>query len=93
MQELFRMLSHPVRLKILLMLCIRDHCVCEVIWNLKENHSQISNHLKILRDAGLIHSYYRSNHKIYRLGEDGNLTLLKIIANEWSRETGMGRIR
>jgi DNA-binding transcriptional ArsR family regulator len=93
MNEIFRLMSHPIRLKILLMLCIRDHCVCEVIWNLKENHSQISNHLKILKDAGIIDSYYRSNHKIYRLSETRDHKFLKLIAMEWGKETGIGRIR
>jgi len=65
--ELMKLLSHPLRLKIILMLQKRDHCVCEFWYVFEEPQNLISYNLKKLRDGGLIESYYRSNHKIYRI--------------------------
>lgn len=88
LMKLCHLMSHPIRINILLMLCLRDHCVCELIWNLEKSHSPISNHLKILRDSGIIETYYRSNHKIYRLSETMDHTVLQMMAKKWREDTG-----
>lgn len=62
-----KLLDHPLRLKIILMLLNRDHCVCEFWYIFQEPQSLISYNLKKLKDGGLIESYYRSNHKIYKI--------------------------
>jgi DNA-binding transcriptional ArsR family regulator len=64
-----KLLSHPLRLNIILMLLRRDHCVCEFFYVFEEPQNLISYNLKKLRDGGLIESYYRSNHKIYKMNE------------------------
>lgn len=65
--EYMKLLGHPLRLKIILMLMERDHCVCEFFYVFEEPRNLISYNLKKLKDGGLIESYYRSNHKIYKL--------------------------
>ncbi len=40
-----KILSHPSRLKIALMLLNRDHCVCEIIYELKERQNLTSYNL------------------------------------------------
>ena len=87
MEQMLKAISHPLRLKILLMLSTRDQCVCEFIWIFKESSTLISNHLKILRDAGLIETYYRSNHKIYRLREDADRTIITFLHQQWKKNT------
>ena len=69
LDRLMKLLSHPLRLRILLMLLNRDHCVCEFFYVFAEPQNLISYNLKKLKDGGLIESYYRSNHKIYKLDE------------------------
>jgi DNA-binding transcriptional ArsR family regulator len=64
-----KLLAHPLRLNIVLMLLERDHCVCEFWYVFEEPQNLISYNLKKLRDGGIIESYYRSNHKIYRINE------------------------
>ena len=64
-----KLLGHPLRLKIVLMLLERDHCVCEFWHVFGEPQNLISYNLKKLKNGGIIESYYRSNHKIYRLQE------------------------
>jgi len=69
LNTLMKLLAHPLRLKIILMLLIRDHCVCEFFYVFEEPQNLISYNLKKLKEGGLIDSYYRSNHKIYKMNE------------------------
>ncbi|MFA4825789.1 MAG: ArsR family transcriptional regulator [Methanoregula sp.] len=69
LHTLMKLLAHPLRLKIVLMLLKRDHCVCEFFYVFEEPQNLISYNLKKLKDGGLIDSYYRSNHKIYKMNE------------------------
>lgn len=85
LEKILRLISHPVRLKVMLLLCNRDQCVCEFNWILENTQTQISNHLKILKDAGLIESYYRSNHKIYRIKDDSNRFLITYLHQQWKK--------
>jgi DNA-binding transcriptional ArsR family regulator len=75
-----KLLAHPLRLNIVLMLLKRDHCVCEFWYVFEEPQNLISYNLKKLRDGGIIESYYRSNHKIYRINEKISPVIRKITA-------------
>lgn len=68
--QYMKLLDHPLRLKIILMLLNRDHCVCEFWYIFQEPQSLISYNLKKLKDGGLIESYYRSSHKIYKIRDE-----------------------
>ncbi|HMK46909.1 MAG TPA: helix-turn-helix domain-containing protein [Methanocella sp.] len=78
--DLLKVVGHPMRLQILLLLLRRDHCVCEIIYVLREKQNLVSYNLSILKEAGLIDSYYRSKHKIYRLTKEkaSIIRLLKV---------------
>jgi ArsR family transcriptional regulator len=76
--DLLKVLGHPMRLQILMMLLNRDHCVCEIIYVLQEKQNLISYNLGVLKEAGLIDSYYRSKHKIYRLSE-GKVAFVRLL--------------
>ena len=67
--QYMKLLGHPLRLGIILLLLKRDHCVCEFWHVFKEPQNLISYNLKKLKDGGIVESYYRSNHKIYRVNE------------------------
>ncbi len=74
-----KVLSHPSRLKIMMLLLNRDHCVCELIYILKENQNMVSYNLGILKRNKMIDSYNRSKHKIYKLNDNaiGIIRLIK----------------
>jgi ArsR family transcriptional regulator len=76
---ILKVLSHPSRLKIALMLLNRDHCVCEIIYELKEKQNMTSYNLGLLKRYRLIDSYYRSKHKFYKLDEGavGTVRMIK----------------
>lgn len=54
---------------IILMLLNRDHCVCEFWYVFAEPQNLISYNLGVLKKGGLVESYCRSKHKIYKLTE------------------------
>ncbi len=55
MVQVFKALGHPARLKILRLLAERRACICsEVVEELPLAQSTVSQHLKVLKDAGLI---------------------------------------
>ena len=78
LHDLMKLLAHPLRLKIILMLLKRDHCVCECFYVFAEPQNLISYNLKKLKDGGLIESYYRSNHKIYTMNDSRVPVIRKI---------------
>jgi ArsR family transcriptional regulator len=80
LDRLMKLLGHPLRLRIILMLINRDHCVCEFFYVFKEPQNLISYNLKKLKDGGLIESYYRSKHKIYKINEGIAPVIRKITA-------------
>ncbi len=57
----------------------RDPGVCEFWYIFQEPQSLISYNLKKLKDGGLIESYYRSSHKIYKLNEANVPVIRKIV--------------
>jgi ArsR family transcriptional regulator len=52
---LARALGHPMRVRILRILLEREECVGEICGLLPIAQSTVSQHLKVLREAGLIH--------------------------------------
>ena len=81
LDRLMKLLAHPLRLRIILMLLNRDHCVCEFFYVFEEPQNLISYNLKKLRDGGLVESYYRSNHRIYRLTETAEPILRRMLSD------------
>ena len=78
---ILKVLSHPSRLQIVMLLLNRDHCVCEIIYELNERQNLISYNLGILKRYKLIDSYYRSKHKFYKLNDNAIVTIKLIKEN------------
>jgi DNA-binding transcriptional ArsR family regulator len=64
--KIFKALSEPTRLRIMLLLMKRDLCVCELIFILKMAQSRVSQQLRILRDADLVEDTRDGHWIIYR---------------------------
>ncbi|MCY6960185.1 metalloregulator ArsR/SmtB family transcription factor [Clostridium sp. ZC22-4] len=54
--KVFKALAHPIRIKIVKELVNRELCVCELNENVEFTQSNLSQHLKILKDAGILKS-------------------------------------
>lgn len=52
--ELFRTLGHPVRIRVLELLCEREHAVHELLASIGVEPSTLSQQLGVLRRAGIV---------------------------------------
>jgi ArsR family transcriptional regulator len=63
--RVFRALSDPTRLRIVLLLADRDLCVCELTYILNMSQSRVSHQLRLLRDADLVEDRRQGRWIIY----------------------------
>ena len=68
--QLFRALSHPVRLRILDILSRQEACVCHLTAVLGRRQPYVSQQLAALRDAGLVADRRDGTLIYYRLADD-----------------------
>jgi ArsR family transcriptional regulator len=69
-------MSHPLRLKILCTLGDREVSVQDIVENVGTSQSNISQHLAILRDKGILTSRKDANRVFYRVGDSRTLQLI-----------------
>ena len=69
--ETFKALTDPIRVAVLRMLARRALCVCVLVEVLDVEYSNLSYHLKVLRDAGLVTHERDGNFAEYRLTDRG----------------------
>ncbi|NIH84614.1 ArsR/SmtB family transcription factor [Amycolatopsis granulosa] len=68
--ELLRALSAPVRIAIVLQLRDADRCVHELVDALDVAQPLISQHLRVLKAAGVVRGERRGREVVYRLVDD-----------------------
>lgn len=69
-------MSHPLRLKILCTLGDREVSVQDIVEHVGTSQSNISQHLAILRDKGILASRKDANRVYYRVGDARTLRLI-----------------
>ena len=69
-------MSHPLRLKILCTLGDREVCVQGIVEHVGTSQSNISQHLAILRDKGILSCRKDANKVYYRVGDERTLILI-----------------
>ncbi|MDX9987824.1 metalloregulator ArsR/SmtB family transcription factor [Thiothrix unzii] len=63
-------IAHPLRLKILCVLGKHEMSVQEIVDYVGTSQSNVSQHLTIMREKGLLHSRKDSNRVFYRISEN-----------------------
>lgn len=76
----FRMLSQPARIEILLAIGAGEACVCHLEAVLKLRQAYISQHLMALRDAGMLTSRRDGRFVFYRLTDGRLFSLIQAAA-------------
>ncbi|MFT5504599.1 MAG: DNA-binding transcriptional ArsR family regulator [Gammaproteobacteria bacterium] len=69
-------MAHPLRLKILCTLGSQEVSVQGIVDNVGTSQSNISQHLAILRDKGILSSRKDANRVYYRVGDVRTLRLI-----------------
>lgn len=67
LSEVFKALSHPLRIEIFLYLASKPDCVCEIAQKFKINKSIASKHLSQMKNAGLISMKKNGTRVEYRI--------------------------
>src|SRR5690349_6865948 len=76
--KFFRGFGDPARLAILRALSERPMTVTELVAQTEMSQSNTSNHLRCLRDCGLVMADQQGKYMIYRLSDDRVAELLKL---------------
>jgi len=69
-------MSHPLRLKILCVLGAGEISVQEIVESVGTSQSNVSQHLAILREKGVLRSRKHANRVFYRVGDERTLQLI-----------------
>ncbi len=72
-------MSHPLRLKILCILGGKEISVQDIVESVGTSQSNISQHLAILRDKGILASRKDANRVYYRVGDERTLHLIDMM--------------
>ena len=72
-------MSHPLRLKILCTLGDQEISVQDIVERVGTSQSNISQHLAILRDKGILASRKDANRVYYRVGDNRTLRLISMM--------------
>ena len=62
-----KVIAHPMRLKILCLISQREVCVKDLTTELGSTQSNISQHLRVLKDGGVVASTKVNNFSFYRI--------------------------
>jgi len=81
-------MSHPLRLKILCVLGDREVSVQDIVDNVGTSQSNISQHLAILRDKGILSSRKDANRVYYRVGDARTLQLIGMMKQVFCSHSG-----
>ena len=76
MAEIFKALSDPSRLKIVLALLKREHCVCDIAVICQQSESAISHQLRILRTLKIVKNTRVGKSVYYTLDDDHVISLI-----------------
>lgn len=75
--KIFKALGHPIRLQIVKSLLNESQCVCEINRSFEYSQANLSQHLKILREAGILENKKIGVEMHYRVKLKGIIPLLK----------------
>ena len=81
-------ISHPLRLKILCVIGDQEACVQEIVDQVGTSQSNISQHLAILREKGVLVTRKDANRVFYRVGDTRTLQLVGMM-----REVFCGEVK
>ena len=74
---LLKSISHPIRLKILCLLQERELTVSEIREEVETSGANISQHLNIMRNQGIINSRKEANFIYNRIADERIIELMK----------------
>ncbi len=74
--ELFKALSDPTRVKILNLICEKEHAVNQIVEALSLSQSNVSHQLRVLRDKNLVTSRREGRVIYYKIADEHVIQIL-----------------
>lgn len=84
--ELFRLLSTPIRLRIISALCGHEKNVSQLLAEIKTTQPNMSQHLATLHRAGVLARRRVSTQMVYRIGNERAATLCRAVCTQIATE-------
>lgn len=81
MADIFKALSDPSRLKIVLTLLNQEHCVCDIAVICSQTDSAISHQLRILRTLKIVKNRREGKIIYYSIDDDHVVSLINMSLN------------
>ncbi len=81
MADIFKALSDPSRLKIVLALLGNEHCVCDIAQICNQTDSAVSHQLRILRTLKIVKNRRAGKIIYYSLDDDHVISLINMSLN------------
>jgi DNA-binding transcriptional ArsR family regulator len=78
MAEIFKSLSDPTRLKIVLSLLSQEHCVCDIAAICGQSDSAISHQLRLLRTLKIVKNRREGKIMYYTIDDDHVVSLIEM---------------
>ena len=90
--ETLKAMAHPLRLKILCILDSSEMSVQELVEKVGTSQSNVSQHLSVLKEKGVLASRKDTNRMLYRIGDQRTLMLIdmmhKVFCSHVSNDNG-----
>jgi DNA-binding transcriptional ArsR family regulator len=84
-----RALAEPNRLAILTLIRVRELPAGEIAERFKTTRSAVSQHLRVLADAGLVAERREGTKRLYRLRPEGFRSLRKFLDTFWDQKLNL----
>ena len=84
---LFKVLADPLRRRIVELLAAEQLCTCHLVEETGAGQTTVSNHLRVLREAGMVETEPRGRFTYYRLRPE----VLDALANEVAQLAAQAR--
>jgi ArsR family transcriptional regulator len=79
--NMFKAMSHPTRLKIIRLLKDKPLCVCEILPEIDSEPSNVSQHLAVLKNQGIVDSKKDGTMVIYKVKSSEVYEMIEIAEN------------
>lgn len=79
--KIFKALGHPIRYKIVKFLFDGPKCVCKLNEDIEFSQSNLSQHLKALKEAGILSSEKVGMNIHYRISSDEIKKIIEVVDN------------
>lgn len=88
--ELFGVLATPVRLRIIGELCESERNVSHLLGAIEVSQPNMSRHLNVLYQAGIVTKRRSGAHVIYTLANDSVVSICKVVCNHMVSDVAAG---